>query len=77
VNIKTKTSDNADQYKKVQNIQGKYFLCTKKANGQLHALAALPPGRSSWYLINKRLGWTHRQSGCFGLEKNLLTLARI
>jgi hypothetical protein len=29
-----------------------------EVNGQLHALAALPPGKSSWYPLDRRLGGT-------------------
>lgn len=42
-------------------------------SGQLHGLAALPPGDSPWYPFNGGLGMPQNQSGCLE-EKNLLLL---
>lgn len=38
------------------------------------ALASLPLGKSTWYPLNRRLGGCENQSGCSGVEKNLLPL---
>jgi len=32
-------------------------------------LAALPPGKELWHHLNRRLGGSDRQSGCFRKEK--------
>jgi hypothetical protein len=37
---------------------------------QLHASAALPPGKSSQYALNRRLGGPQGRSGYCGEEKN-------
>jgi hypothetical protein len=37
---------------------------------QLHALAALPPGKSPWYPLDMRLGGPQSQSGRGGEEDN-------
>jgi len=34
-----------------------------------HMLAALPPGKELWHHLNRRLGGSDRQSGCFRKEK--------
>jgi hypothetical protein len=39
-------------------------------SGQLHAPAALPPGKSSWYPLDGRLGEPQSRSGRGGEEKN-------
>jgi hypothetical protein len=36
-----------------------------QASGQLHAPAALPPGKEPWYPLNRRLGGPQSRSGCF------------
>jgi hypothetical protein len=41
-----------------------------KVSGQLHAPAALPPGKSSWYPLDRRLGGAQNRSGRDGEEKN-------
>jgi len=38
--------------------------------GQLHSLAALSPGKSPWYPLNRRLGGPQSQCGCDGEERN-------
>jgi hypothetical protein len=40
-----------------------------EVSGQLHALAALPSGRSPRYLLDKRLDWPQCRSGSCGVEK--------
>jgi len=40
-----------------------------EVSGQLHAMAALPKRKSPWYLLVRRLGGPHSQSGC-GREEN-------
>jgi hypothetical protein len=40
-------------------------------SGQLHVLAALPPGKSSRYPLDKRLGGPPSRSGRCGEEKGL------
>jgi hypothetical protein len=37
---------------------------------QLHVPAALPPEKSPWSPLDRRLGGPERQSGCNGEEKN-------
>jgi hypothetical protein len=39
-------------------------------SGQLHAPAALPTGKSSWYPLDRRLGGPQSRSGRGGEEKN-------
>jgi len=39
-------------------------------SGQLHALAALPPWKSPWYPLDRRLGGSQSRSGRGGEEKN-------
>jgi hypothetical protein len=39
-------------------------------SGQLHAPASLPPGKSLWYTLHKRLGGPQSQSGRGGEEEN-------
>jgi hypothetical protein len=47
-----------------------------EVSGQLHALAALPPGKSPWYpLDRRRLGGPQSRSGHGGEEKNSQPLA--
>jgi hypothetical protein len=41
-----------------------------EVSGQLHAPAALPPGKSPWYPLDRRLGGPQSRSGRGGLEKN-------
>jgi hypothetical protein len=41
-----------------------------EVSGQLHAPAALPPGKSPWYPLDRRLGGPQSQSGRGGEEKN-------
>jgi hypothetical protein len=38
-------------------------------SGQLHAPAALPQGKISWYPLDRRLGGPQSRSGCSGEEK--------
>jgi len=40
-----------------------------EVSGQLHAPVVLPPGKSPWYLMDRRLGGHHSQSGHSGEEK--------
>jgi hypothetical protein len=39
-------------------------------SGELHTPAALPPGKSPWYPLERRLGGLQSQSGRGGEEKN-------
>jgi hypothetical protein len=39
-------------------------------SGQLHAPAALPPGESPWYPLDRRFGGPQNHSGRGGEEKN-------
>jgi hypothetical protein len=39
-------------------------------SGQLHASAALTPGKNPWYPLARRLGGPQSRSGCGGEEKN-------
>jgi hypothetical protein len=41
-----------------------------EVTGQLHAPAALPPGKDPGYLIDRRLGGPQSRSGRGGEEKN-------
>jgi len=41
-----------------------------EVSGQLHAPAALPPGKRPWYPLDRRLGGPQIQSGHGGEEKN-------
>jgi hypothetical protein len=41
-----------------------------EVGGQLHVLAALPPGKSSWYPLDRRVGEPHSRSRRGGEEKN-------
>jgi hypothetical protein len=41
-----------------------------EVSGQLHAPAALPPGKSPRYLLDRRLGGPQSRSGRGGEEKN-------
>jgi hypothetical protein len=41
-----------------------------EVSGQLHALAALPPGKEPWYPLDRRLGGSQSRSGRGGEEKN-------
>jgi hypothetical protein len=41
-----------------------------EVNGQLHAPAALPQGKSLWYPLDRRLGGPQSRSGRGGEEKN-------
>jgi hypothetical protein len=41
-----------------------------EVSGQLHAPAALPPGKSLWYPLDRRLGGPQSRSGRGGEEKN-------
>jgi hypothetical protein len=43
-----------------------------EVSGQLHAPAALPPGKSPWYPLDRRLGGPQSRSGRGGEEKNFL-----
>jgi hypothetical protein len=43
-----------------------------KVNGELLALAALPPRKEPQYLSEKRLNGPQSQSGCCGKEKRCL-----
>jgi hypothetical protein len=44
-----------------------------EVSGQLHAPAALPPGKSPWYPLDRRLGGPQSRSGYGGEEKNSQT----
>jgi hypothetical protein len=46
-------------------------------NGQLHAPAALPPGKSLRYQLTRRIGGPQNRSGRNGEEKNLFSLPEI
>jgi hypothetical protein len=48
-----------------------------EVSGQLHVPAALPPGRSPRYPLDRRLGGLQNRSGCCGIEKNPLPLPGI
>jgi hypothetical protein len=39
-------------------------------SGQLHVLAALPPGKDPQYPLDRRLGGPQSRSGCSSEEKN-------
>jgi hypothetical protein len=39
-------------------------------SGQLHVPAALPPGKNSWYPLDRKLGGPQNRSGRGGEEKN-------
>jgi hypothetical protein len=41
-----------------------------EVSGQLHAPATLPPEKSPWLPLDRRLGGPQSQSGCSGEEKN-------
>jgi len=41
-----------------------------EVSGQLHNLATYPQGKSSWYPLDRRLGWHQSHSGRGGEEKN-------
>jgi hypothetical protein len=41
-----------------------------EVSGQLHAPAALPPGKDPWYPLGRRLGGTQSRSGRGDEEKN-------
>jgi hypothetical protein len=41
-----------------------------EVSGQLHAPAALPPGKRPWYPLDRRLGGPQSRSGRGGEEKN-------
>jgi hypothetical protein len=44
-------------------------------SGQLHAPAALPPGKEPWYPLDKRLGGPQSPSGRFLRRKFLVTFS--
>jgi hypothetical protein len=44
-----------------------------EVSGQLHAPAALSPGKSPWYPLDRRLGWPQSRSGRGDEEKNSQT----
>jgi hypothetical protein len=46
-------------------------------SGQLHAPDVLPPGKSPWYPMHKRLGGHQSRSGHGGEEKNSQPLPRL
>jgi hypothetical protein len=48
-----------------------------EVSDQLHELPALPPGKSPWYPLGRRLDGPQSQPGRCGLEKNLLPLPGI
>jgi hypothetical protein len=41
-----------------------------EVNGQLHAPAALPQGKNTWYPLDRRLGGPQSRSGHCDEEKN-------
>jgi hypothetical protein len=41
-----------------------------RSSGELHALAALPPRKSLWHPLDRRLGGPQGRSGRGGEEKN-------
>jgi hypothetical protein len=41
-----------------------------EASGQLHAPAALTPGKNPWYLLDRRLGGPQSRFGRGGKEEN-------
>jgi len=46
-------------------------------NGELHAPAALLPGKETWYPLDRRLSGPKRRSGRGAEEKKSLTLPEI
>jgi hypothetical protein len=48
-----------------------------EVSGQLHAPAALPPGKEPWYPLDRRLGGPQSCSGHGGEEKNSQSPPRI
>jgi hypothetical protein len=48
-----------------------------EVSGQIHAPAALPPGKQLRYPLDRRLGGPQSQSGPYGEEKNRLLLQGI
>jgi hypothetical protein len=48
-----------------------------EVSGQLHAPAALPQGKSSWYALDRRLGGPQSRSGRGGEEKKFKLLPGI
>ena len=43
-------------------------------NSLLHATSLFPPGYEALVYIDQEAGNPHSSSGCFGVEKNLLSL---
>jgi hypothetical protein len=41
-----------------------------EVSGQIHALAALPQGKSPWYPLDRRLGGHQSRSGRGGEQQN-------
>jgi hypothetical protein len=50
----------------------KYYAMKMDESGQFHDPAALSPGKSPQYLLDRRLGGTQRRSERGGEEKNSL-----
>jgi hypothetical protein len=48
-----------------------------EVRGQIHAPAALPPGKDPWYPLDRRLDRPQNRSGRGGEEKNSLPLPGI
>jgi len=46
-----------------------------EVSGQLHALAALPPGKEPQYPMDRWLDGLQRQSGCRGEQKKIPPLS--
>lgn len=49
----------------------------RRESGQLHAKAALPPGKEPIYSLNTRRGGQHSRPEIFGGNRNHLRLPRI
>jgi hypothetical protein len=52
-------------------------LCIGQRSGQLHAPAASPSEKSSWYSMYRRLGGRQSRSGRSGEEKNSQSQPRL
>jgi hypothetical protein len=48
-----------------------------EVSGQLHAPAALPPGKEPWYPLHRKLGGSQSRSGRGGEEKDCQPLLRL
>jgi len=48
-----------------------------EVGGKLCTLTTLPPGKSPWYLLDRRLGGPQSQPECGGKEKNYQPLPEL